>query len=170
MVRLETLSKILSLFHLPSFTFQYGQIRNVLFGTSKIINKKYLHSSMVRLETFKFFLASALNLSFTFQYGQIRNKCVYCLQQKVNEIYIPVWLDQKHTIQVETYLMPNDLHSSMVRLETQTLAQNYNENVLFTFQYGQIRNNLFYYRLQYCQNDLHSSMVRLETFIISWDA
>ena len=57
-------------------------------------------------------------IRFTFQYGQIRNN---------NEIKSLSTLD-------------NDLHSSMVRLETQINCRYCLNDDTFTFQYGQIRN------------------------------
>ena len=95
MVRLETLSNDFVLDKILKFTFQYGQIRNLLTSvlacslTSIYIpvwldqkQKKHyyykynyfdLHSSMVRLETLSSLLKLLYLKQFTFQYGQIRN-------------------------------------------------------------------------------------------------
>ena len=55
----------------------------------------YLHSSMVRLEMSSLYCKKSLFILFTFQYGQIRNSSRNNITNTRNEIYIPVWLDQK---------------------------------------------------------------------------
>ena len=54
------------------------------------------------------------------------------------------------------------LHSSMVRLEIQQLADPIALPITFTFQYGQIRNDKTYQMIKKQDENLHSSMVRLE--------
>ena len=125
---------------------------------------------------------------FTFQYGQIRNKSVFILFDYFYTIYIPVWLDQKPNENIKNQATIKDLHSSMVRLETVDKATPTKFTLQFTFQYGQIRNNVysafqffseiiyipvwldqkhFYLNIyQSFKKNLHSSMVRLETHII----
>ena len=123
-----------------TFTFQYGQIRNRCLCCShdwnahiyipvwldqKPIERKtsfisffYLHSSMVRLETKYFAVGEYGTQRFTFQYGQIRNRFRNFLFNEYAVIYIPVWLDQKLVRTHYLFLVDDDLHSSMVRLET----------------------------------------------------
>ena len=142
MDRLETVQNI-SLSHFAcSFTFQYGQIRN---------------------------LASKLGfrpiLRFTFQYGQIRNVCLTLKICWHFGIYIPVWIDQKPISNYFIYRPLFYLHSSMDRLETEQSLQKQLDSIhlhssmdrletnkhnkqknnikKFTFQYGQIRNNFY---------------------------
>ena len=125
------------------FTFQYGQIRNGYRNTVQQIctsiyipvwlDQKfllilllllfllYLHSSMVRLEMW--------NISSN--------------RRQHNRIYIPVWLDQKLFLFVTFLSLNYDLHSSMVRLEMFTLNKSSPVQLLFTFQYGQIRNLIY---------------------------
>ena len=55
------------------------------------------------------------------------------------------------------------LHSSMDRLETLQTSQNTEESYLFTFQYGQIRNERVKALARWDDMNLHSSMDRLET-------
>ena len=97
MVRLETkmagVGDILS----GVFTFQYGQIRNEYQKIKPNLCQSNLHSSMVRLETFVTDDLLTYEDAFTFQYGQIRNRLLYQLFTFPTEIYIPVWLDQKHS-------------------------------------------------------------------------
>ena len=52
---------------------------------------------MVRLEIQQLGEAVSLPITFTFQYGQIRNSTVRGSGKPTNNIYIPVWLDQKYT-------------------------------------------------------------------------
>ena len=56
-------------------------------------------------------------------------------------IYIPVWLDQKLAYDDYTVITKTYLHSSMVRLETAWWSEFANIIMVFTFQYGQIRNS-----------------------------
>ena len=83
-----------------------------------ILHHKHLHSSMVRLETCSTKKSSRLRKS----------------------IYIPVWLDQKRIYGAQAKEGALDLHSSMVRLETISMDLFGLGSMLFTFQYGQIRN------------------------------
>ena len=140
MVRLEICYPIIYYVKCFLFTFQYGQIRNIV-SQSSVSN---LHK-------------------FTFQYGQIRNINSKIIQFFIVYIYIPVWLDQKYQFKKVFQMKGNLLHSSMVRLEIVSirnlnkdfyriyipvwLDQKYTKTsqVLtpttpFTFQYGQIRN------------------------------
>ena len=141
MVRLETYEESFYIKLRITFTFQYGQIRNatvpLLFANALVIyipvwldqkpknhilillNLCYLHSSMVRLETYNTY-RNVLNMPiFTFQYGQIRNEICKKTTKKDLKIYIPVWLDQKRIYLLQESKKDLDLHSSMVRLETQ---------------------------------------------------
>ena len=95
---------------------------------------------MVRLEII--LLTSKLKafFIFTFQYGQIRNSTCPTGLCKGEEIYIPVWLDQKFLREELIKEKRSDLHSSMVRLEIIFIRINNTVEIKFTFQYGQIRN------------------------------
>ena len=172
MVRLETDYWMSRQSKLRTFTFQYGQIRNScfyhFFSFYDIIYipvwldqkrktvvmhkspKNHLHSSMVRLETEKGRNIAKNVKKFTFQYGQIRN--IYLEKQKRHQscIYIPVWLDQKPSVIVLVKLIQKNLHSSMVRLETTSPCLYLTFKLLFTFQYGQIRN--WCQSLRWCQS------------------
>ena len=100
----------------------------------------YLHSSMVRLEMPRYFGLCNVSSAFTFQYGQIRNICIYfCIHIKFS-IYIPVWLDQKCIRNAKIEPSKSNLHSSMVRLEIYRAKEFCILMIVFTFQYGQIRN------------------------------
>ena len=101
---------------------------------------KNLHSSMDRLETFSFATSSFVAMKFTFQYGQIRNAPSFAEDKLIIRIYIPVWIDQKHMLQLLYKLKKQNLHSSMDRLETINQLEKEITNKRFTFQYGQIRN------------------------------
>ena len=95
---------------------------------------------MDRLEIFPS-LTFIIQLSaFTFQYGQIRNKEEANTVMNAIQIYIPVWIDQKHPYCQTVQDLFQHLHSSMDRLETkqEKTAKYYLSQ--FTFQYGQIRN------------------------------
>ena len=168
MDRLETVKGAVVNTAKAVFTFQYGQIRNSVFpfrlSTSYDIyipvwidqklqeeEQEYhridhLHSSMDRLETNKCFDSECKTISFTFQYGQIRNTSTVCRTNSNEQIYIPVWIDQKRIVMPGKVYTKFDLHSSMDRLET---IRHYSFQTIylkFTFQYGQIRNqavNLF---------------------------
>ena len=118
---------------------------------------------MDRLETFLGTLNLLTYLSFTFQYGQIRNQKYNEDPERLDNIYIPVWIDQK-----------------LIDIDTTDLLSK-----IFTFQYGQIRNlekrgvtniytqiyipvwidqKLCFLRSLYMRTlNLHSSMDRLET-------
>ena len=132
MVRLETFQNLLLHNPIFAFTFQYGQIRNCLVYSQSYRLNIYLHSSMVRLETFN-------NQAILW---------VFLL------IYIPVWLDQKLHVFTPFQLGGQDLHSSMVRLETKTKRPHYHVILLFTFQYGQIR-NLWHMLLEHTNYDIY---------------
>ena len=167
----------------------------------------YLHSSMDRLETLVSSTFGVHVFKFTFQYGQIRNispPLHYMIQTPIyipvwidqkltnitkhrNElfIYIPVWIDQKLLYKSLAVAFLRHLHSSMDRLETFTPLSNLFYFKLFTFQYGQIRNIMYFFARNrsksiyipvwidqklkkiVCHLDildnLHSSMDRLET-------
>ena len=85
--------------------------------------------------------------NFTFQYGQIRNSCQLPIYYQVEELYIPVWLDQKYYYDTPTPANTLNLHSSMVRLEI-LFSVSHSENlVIFTFQYGQIRNMILIFEI-----------------------
>ena len=140
MVRLETSTLSIICIFSTIFTFQYGQIRNIHYFTLMYKNHKHLHSSMVRLETAPITAANARPTKFTFQYGQIRNFCRSFYFWYSSNIYIPVWLDQKHLQLLFPIYYFYHLHSSMVRLETPILSIICFFMYLFTFQYGQIRN------------------------------
>ena len=73
MDRLETFNCFFCGGYFDEFTFQYGQIRNLVvkLKTHTVIHD--LHSSMDRLETPRAFTSPAKVIEFTFQYGQIRN-------------------------------------------------------------------------------------------------
>ena len=101
------------------FTFQYGQIRNLLKILHYCLLFLNLHSSMDRLET-RFCLSSSY-------YGFT--------------IYIPVWIDQKRIASLSLMLSHSYLHSSMDRLETFLIFFLPLNILIFTFQYGQIRNS-----------------------------
>ena len=99
MVRLEMIHKRGVFAYDLSFTFQYGQIRNVVNSViqdvireiyipvwldqklrlqKKQVQKlQHLHSSMVRLEITVNAEELVITLTFTFQYGQIRNEFLY---------------------------------------------------------------------------------------------
>ena len=111
---------------------------------------------------------------------------IQILLNVIQIIYIPVWLDQKllnvFLINIEVF----NLHSSMVRLETELLTYKPQVCLKFTFQYGQIRNwhkkllkidipiiyipvwldqkPIYDITMRIVFYDLHSSMVRLETY------
>ena len=95
---------------------------------------------MDRLETNYIYLTYFFCSLFTFQYGQIRNRNVIQLQQKQKSIYIPVWIDQKQEQVQEVQQVQHHLHSSMDRLETCCMTVSMIHRLVFTFQYGQIRN------------------------------
>ena len=61
---------------------------------------------------------------------------------KRTEIYIPVWIDQKHLRMMTNTYTEKNLHSSMDRLETIVIIVELKNQMRFTFQYGQIRNYL----------------------------
>ena len=73
---------------------------------------------MVRLETRQALFKRTKYFLFTFQYGQIRNDDILSRAVNLIKIYIPVWLDQKLYITNIYSRLINNLHSSMVRLET----------------------------------------------------
>ena len=145
------------------FTFQYGQIRNppaisLFIPVFAIyipvwLDQKcvifcvcigccyYLHSSMVRLEIRIDVARPRLKIKFTFQYGQIRNYWQSYWVSQLLEIYIPVWLDQKSIYSRRIVAKYLDLHSSMVRLEMEKFSALFIIHMIFTFQYGQIRNS-----------------------------
>ena len=144
----------------------------------------YLHSSMVRLEIQNSVVLQLAYGIFTFQYGQIRNPFLMMSKGLGLNIYIPVWLDQKFLSSYYCIYSFINLHSSMVRLEIDKRLTDFQRILLFTFQYGQIRNKPIdnyeiwftriyipvwldqkFYILKHfylCLKDLHSSMVRLE--------
>ena len=112
----------------------------------KDAQKSNLHSSMVRLETIHDTKLQFMTMLFTFQYGQIRNRNEKGYLSLNKNIYIPVWLDQKRWSNVHRCIKIKHLHSSMVRLETPGCCSSSMLSCIFTFQYGQIRNRLFYNR------------------------
>ena len=118
MVRLESREPETSHKANSKFTFQYGQIRKITLVDFEAIDKSYLHSSMVRLERVFYGGCKEITSIFTFQYGQIRKEAFILLMVAENEIYIPVWLDQKVNYIYLTVLYSPNLHSSMVRLES----------------------------------------------------
>ena len=120
MVRLEMLLIPRLLLYCLVFTFQYGQIRNGV-GT----------------------VSGGGGGRFTFQYGQIRNFIKRFDTDEELKIYIPVWLDQKFTTGLPNQQLGENLHSSMVRLEISTLSIICIFSTIFTFQYGQIRNQCY---------------------------
>ena len=140
MVRLETRNIVYLYYqririYIPVWLDQKLQIQEYI--------KKHLrnlHSSMVRLETFIVGCKSFFKGLFTFQYGQIRNHSAPISIISDIKIYIPVWLDQKRCILNDLYYDYVNLHSSMVRLETEALYELLEAYRKFTFQYGQIRN------------------------------
>ena len=77
---------------------------------------------MVRLEIQSSDVSAQGNLAFTFQYGQIRNDDKKVDIDDPNHIYIPVWLDQKFLYTIDLMFVKLNLHSSMVRLEIQFIA------------------------------------------------
>ena len=187
MDRLETIIRLLQYTHLKIFTFQYGQIRNLLLRLLLVPLQEYLHSSMDRLETL-LTISSCLHFNvFTFQYGQIRNVTLLFFIQIPAFIYIPVWIDQKLLLQAHVRPVALNLHSSMDRLETLNWGTAPSDETLFTFQYGQIRNLIdsqirIYFKKIYIPvwidqklvsiaqmvsitQNLHSSMDRLETAV-----
>ena len=99
---------------------------------------------MVRLEIIIVFLYFHLLSLFTFQYGQIRNYFISLKVSSVEYIYIPVWLDQKFSNFHKVNFSLANLHSSMVRLEIHPDNELLNVLESFTFQYGQIRNEIKY--------------------------
>ena len=99
-----------------------------------------LHSSMDRLETLKNYYIKKYRGKFTFQYGQIRNQNNKNNLYIKEQIYIPVWIDQKPRRWRNKTNSCNNLHSSMDRLETLQTSETTESEPLFTFQYGQIRN------------------------------
>ena len=125
-----------------------------------------------------------LRFQFTFQYGQIRNSFPSPLDIIKNSFTFQY--GQIRNCYLFVYILPHflNLHSSMVRLEIESLRNPSPVTVKFTFQYGQIRNEI-YLQLQRVPNKiyipvwldqksylhlqqrihhrhLHSSMVRLE--------
>ena len=64
------------------------------------------------------------------------------MRMKNIEIYIPVWLDQKFSKLPFSLLDNIYLHSSMVRLEIELIPSYIERAEAFTFQYGQIRNQI----------------------------
>ena len=209
MDRLETPADFKRQAYAYVFTFQYGQIRNfkppalfllviriyipVWIDQKLFLSSRssplliYLHSSMDRLETFIHFPHPTQMPSFTFQYGQIRNIVHFFYFFSQSFIYIPVWIDQKREKNRKRHNKQLYLHSSMDRLETLPALSSQSIYILFTFQYGQIRNCFFYcqqyhmiviyipvwidqklqislyIKIRYIH--LHSSMDRLETFV-----
>ena len=118
MVRLETIFLICSLSSLFSFTFQYGQIRNVFYTLFRKVHKfiyipVWLDQKLKGMDGDMPFC-----LKFTFQYGQIRNIPLRVCRPLSLPIYIPVWLDQKPIVCPFLVKSLKNLHSSMVRLET----------------------------------------------------
>ena len=95
---------------------------------------------MDRLETLNTAFYTQYYFQFTFQYGQIRNSYLNKGSQIAIQIYIPVWIDQKHYRRRACDNYCNDLHSSMDRLETNNGRVKLTGEITFTFQYGQIRN------------------------------
>ena len=80
---------------------------------------------------------------FTFQYGQIYYTDADNEVENGIRIYIPIWLD---LLLWHDYLLrykKEDLHSNMVRFIMMVRIAMSIENIIFTFQYGQI----YYYRL-----------------------
>ena len=104
------------------------------------VRHPHLHSSMVRLEIYVTSNGNYNRYKFTFQYGQIRNNIIIAINSSINDIYIPVWLDQKLIMTLTLQDVYCYLHSSMVRLEIRTDLNDIITNTKFTFQYGQIRN------------------------------
>ena len=143
MDRLETVSSAFTLDTTPSFTFQYGQIRNQQNLMDLIQEVHSLHSSMDRLETFEEYMNKLYYKKFTFQYGQIRNVLNKSPVLTPYFVYIPVWIDQKHWIYQHRIFLIYCLHSSMDRLETIIIKSEKMSIIMFTFQYGQIRNPFF---------------------------
>ena len=74
MDRLETQNYTVRVLKFATFIFQYGQIRNGREEPFLMISRGNLYSSMDRLETLWYML----------------------LEQTNYQIYIPVWIDQKH--------------------------------------------------------------------------
>ena len=102
MVRLETEQSVHScncifLIYIPVWLDQKQQLLIVFQGVYC-----YLHSSMVRLETIQKCWQKGFVHLFTFQYGQIRNKIERKKDEGGKTIYIPVWLDQKLFININT--------------------------------------------------------------------
>ena len=120
---------------------------------------------MDRLETFQLSVLIGDISEFTFQYGQIRNLLCNIKEFTKLEIYIPIWIDQKLQKQSLNELTIFNLHSNMDRLETCAKVvfmlecpsiyipiwidqkqinkyQKLDKDEEFTFQYGQIRNEL----------------------------
>ena len=167
------------------FTFQYGQIRNVLlFVIFSVlfciyipvwIDQKHndvkslsgidsdLHSSMDRLETLIFNIAYSKTYRFTFQYGQIRNFSCKKNKNCIKSIYIPVWIDQKLVVFCVCLLRFWYLHSSMDRLETSCLKICFLNSffIYIPVWIDQKLRCIFLILLVICY--LHSSMDRLET-------
>ena len=100
MDRLETIFKTTSKRCIYLFTFQYGQIRNLMIKGDILHSKLDLHSSMDRLETLPKNINSSFSFKFTFQYGQIRNFDADWNAAINIAIYIPVWIDQKRTLYI----------------------------------------------------------------------
>ena len=163
MDRLETFAITIFELSLSSFTFQYGQIRNILVfhlqllesiiyipvwidqkpnrRQSQSYSRTYLHSSMDRLETNISSLKTLPIPAFTFQYGQIRNLILLNLYWGAVLIYIPVWIDQKLYIQYHLLLYYLRIYIPVWIDQKHTLY----------FTESQVKINL------------HSSMDRLET-------
>ena len=118
MVRLETCKGgsggfIIKIIYIPVWLDQKPD-----WIAKKIAERPNLHSSMVRLETNILKIHIWRFFKFTFQYGQIRNIKSNLLLKQIIIIYIPVWLDQKLVSIAQMVSIAQNLHSSMVRLET----------------------------------------------------
>ena len=78
-------------------------------------------------------------------------------------IYIPVWLDQKHFDDINELIKYINLHSSMVRLETNAIVVRYTKNIIIYIPVWLDQKHSEDFKKKNIDDDLHSSMVRLET-------
>ena len=143
MVRLEIIYPVKPSFPSCTFTFQYGQIRNYIIFFQFFLKFQIYIPVWLDQKSVVLYRVQLYPLKFTFQYGQIRNDNFIIWMNFKEDIYIPVWLDQKYRKRLYIYTARKNLHSSMVRLEICNFVSCIVISSRFTFQYGQIRNNIW---------------------------
>ena len=142
------------------FTFQYGQIYYLRIKNYRRIGKSiyipiwldllslpdfykkyfmsYLHSNMVRFIMVVDAVKEEGLIQFTFQYGQIYYPFRCQTSDTRENIYIPIWLDLLCWLECVPGDIFNYLHSNMVRFIIMIIKMQKANDLIFTFQYGQI--------------------------------